>query len=144
MTYAVIHGAADSGRNWQLVAEELRRRGHEVVAPDLPCEDDSAGLTEYAHTVVEALGDREEVVVVAHSLGGFTAPLVCERVPARLLVLVTAMVPAPGERAADWWASTGHGDWTSEHPQPKDEIELFMHDVPPYLAAEALAAGRDQ
>ena len=68
----------------------------------------------------------------------------CEHVPARLLVLVTAMVPAPGEKAGDWWANTGHDDFVAEHPQPEDEIELFMHDVPEDLAAEALAAGRDQ
>jgi hypothetical protein len=28
--------------------QELRQRGHESVAPDLPCDDDSAGLPEYA------------------------------------------------------------------------------------------------
>jgi hypothetical protein len=27
-------------------------RGHDVVAPDLPCEDNSAGLAKYADTVV--------------------------------------------------------------------------------------------
>jgi len=39
--------------------------------------------------------------------GGFTAPIVCERVPVRLLVLVAAMVPTPGESAGRWWANTG-------------------------------------
>jgi hypothetical protein len=29
-----------------------------VVAPDLPTEDDAAGLPEYAEAVVEAVGDR--------------------------------------------------------------------------------------
>jgi pimeloyl-ACP methyl ester carboxylesterase len=81
-TYALIHGAADSGRYWHLVEAELRDRGHDVVAPDLPCEDDSAGLAEYTDTVVEAIGDRTDLVVVAQSFGGFTAPLVCDRVPA--------------------------------------------------------------
>ena len=80
-TFAVVHGAADSGQSWRLVADELRQLGHETVAPDLPCEDDAAGLTEYADTVVDAIADRDDVVVVAHSLGGFTAPLVCERCP---------------------------------------------------------------
>jgi pimeloyl-ACP methyl ester carboxylesterase len=53
-----------------------RERGHDVVAVDLPCDDESAGLGEYAD-VVNAVGDRTDLVVVAHSLGGFTAPLVC-------------------------------------------------------------------
>ena len=56
------------------------------MAPDLPCEDDLAGLPEYANAVIEAIGDRTDLVVVAQSFGGFTAPLVCEsggRGPAR-------------------------------------------------------------
>ena len=55
---------------------ELRGRGHDTVAVDLPCDDDSAGLREYADAVVEAVGDRTDLVVVAQSLGGFTAGLV--------------------------------------------------------------------
>jgi pimeloyl-ACP methyl ester carboxylesterase len=55
---------------------------------------------------VGAIGDRNEVVVVGHSLGGFTAPLVCARLPVDLLVLVAAMIPAPGELFDDWWANS--------------------------------------
>src|SRR4051812_2667066 len=79
--FALIHGAGGAAAQWERVAAGLRERGHDAVAMDLPCEDDDAGLTEYADTVVEALGDRRDVVLVAHSLGGFTAPLVCDRVP---------------------------------------------------------------
>ena len=43
-TFVLIHGAGDSSWYWHLVEPELRARGHDVVAPDLPCEDDSAGL----------------------------------------------------------------------------------------------------
>jgi alpha-beta hydrolase superfamily lysophospholipase len=64
-TYALIHGAADSAWYWHLLAAELRERGHDVVAMDLPCDDHSAGLSEYADTVVDAIGDRTELVVVA-------------------------------------------------------------------------------
>jgi len=73
-TYVLIHGAADSGWFWHLLEAELRARGHDVVAPDLPCDDDSAGLAEYADTVVGAVGDRTGLIVVAQSFGGFTAP----------------------------------------------------------------------
>ncbi len=51
---------------------------------------------------------RADLVVVAQSLGGFTAPLVCERVPVKLLVLVAPMIPAPGEAPADYWSNTGY------------------------------------
>src|SRR5215212_1256089 len=76
-TYVVVHGAGDTGASWELVAAELRTRGGELIAPDLPCEDDRAGWSEYADVVVRAAGDRRDLVVVGHSLGGFTAPLAC-------------------------------------------------------------------
>ena len=148
-TYVLIHGAADSGWFWHLLEAELRGRGHQVVAPDLPCDDDSAGLTDYADTVVDAVGDRSGLIVVAQSFGGFTAPLVCDRVPVDLLVLLAGMVPAPGERPEDWPANTGLAEARREQDQrdgraPDDEIALYMHDVPPDLAAEALRRGRHQ
>ena len=43
-TYVLIHGAGDVGWYWHLVEAELRERGHNVVAPDLTCDHDSAGL----------------------------------------------------------------------------------------------------
>jgi pimeloyl-ACP methyl ester carboxylesterase len=107
-TFALIHGGGDVGWYWHLVERELRRRGHDVVAPDLPCDDESAGLPEYADTVVDAIGDGHDLVVVGQSYGGFTAPLVAERLPVDALVLVAGMVPAPGEAPADWWDNTGY------------------------------------
>ena len=73
-TFVLIHGAGYVGWYWHLVEPELRERGHDTVAPDLPGDDDSAGLPEYAETLLEAIGDRTELVVVGQSLGCFTAP----------------------------------------------------------------------
>ena len=152
-THVLIHGAASDSWYWHRVVPELRARGHDVVAPDLPCDDDSAGFAEYADAVVDAVGDRTDLVVVAQSLGGFTAPLVCERVPVRLLILVAAMVPRPGEPPGDWWANTG---WEESHRAQAerdgrpvdgelDAVAVFLHDLPPDVLAEALARGeRDQ
>ncbi len=128
-TFALVHGGGGSGWDWHLVAAELLDRGHDTVAVDLPSEDHLAGWGEYTDTVVHALGDRRGVVVVGHSLGGFTAPLVCERTPVDLLVLVAAMIPSPGELFSDWWANTGY--------EGSGYDDLFYHDVPPALAAEA-------
>jgi pimeloyl-ACP methyl ester carboxylesterase len=36
-TFALIHGGGGSAWDWHLVAPELRERGHEPVAVDLPC-----------------------------------------------------------------------------------------------------------
>ena len=98
-TIAFIHGAGDVGWYWHLVEAELRRRGHETIAPDLPTEDDTAGLSRYADVVVDAIGDRRDVVVVAQSFGGYVAPIVAERTGAALIVLVAGMIPLPGESA---------------------------------------------
>src|SRR5437773_11027163 len=114
-TFVLIHGAGDVGWYWHLVEAELRQHGHDVVAPDLPCEDDSAGLPEYADAVVEAIGDLIDLIVVAQSLGGFTAPLVCERAPVKLLVLVAPMIPAPGEAPADYWTNTRYEEEVRQH-----------------------------
>jgi pimeloyl-ACP methyl ester carboxylesterase len=141
-TFVLIHGAGDVGWYWHLVRAELHERGHNAVAPELPCDDDSAGLSEYADAVVDAIGDRKDLVVVAQSLGGFTAPLVCDRVPVELLVLVAPMIPAPGEAPADYWANTRYAE--ESHERYEDEIALFYQDVPPELAAEALKRGRTQ
>jgi pimeloyl-ACP methyl ester carboxylesterase len=141
-TFVVIHGAACRGELWETVGAELRARGHDMIAPDLPCEDPDAGLQEYTDTVVEAMGDRTRLVLVGHSLGGFTAPLVAARLPVDLIVLVAAMVPAPGETGIDWWANTGHNDETP--PWPDDERELFLHDVPAEVAVATMARVRDQ
>jgi SAM-dependent methyltransferase len=139
-TFVLIHGSGDVRWYWHLVAGELRARGHEVVAPDLPCEDDSAGPEEYADAVVRAIGDRTELIVVAQSAGGLTAPLVCDRVAVELLVLVAPIIPAPGEAPADYWANTGYeGDGDYD-----DEIALYYQDVPADLAAEARRRGRPQ
>jgi pimeloyl-ACP methyl ester carboxylesterase len=138
-TYALIHGAGSDAWYWHLVVPELRGLGHEAVAVELPCDDDAAGLRAYADAVITAVGDREEVIVVAQSLAGFTAPLVCDRLPVVLLVLVNAMVPRPGESAGEWWANTGH-----VFPHPFDPGNIFVHDLPPGLAAESASHVRRQ
>src|SRR5262249_30010112 len=109
-TFVLIHGAGDVGWYWHLVEAALRAHGHDTVAPNLPCDDDAAGLPEYADAVVEAIGNRTELVVVAQSAGGFTAPLVCERAPVTKLVLVAPMIPAPVESPVDYWSNTRYGD----------------------------------
>lgn len=143
-TFVVIHGAGGRGSDWRFVASELESRGHEVLTPDLPCED-PVGLDGYVDEVLAAIGDRrDELVLVAHSLGGLTAPLVASRIPVDTLIFVTAMVPVSGERGSEWWDNTGHGDAYRAQGLPDESEEtIFLHDVP----AEVLAASdppRDQ
>jgi pimeloyl-ACP methyl ester carboxylesterase len=148
-TFALIHGAGDVGWYWHLVEAELRARGHETVAPDLPADDESKTLDDYADTVVEAVGDRNAVVVVAQSFGGFTAPLVAARRPTKALVRVAGMVPSPGEAPNDWWENTGYRHSVEEQAARDggltgnaDPYVSFYHDVPRKLAEEAMSRER--
>ena len=120
---------------WHLVAPDLeaagsRRRGrrppghrrHRRASPSTPT------------CVVDAVGDRRDLVLVAQSLAGFIAPLVCERVPVDLMILVAAMVPQPGESGGEWWANTEHAE--ARGPDASDDpVEMFLHDVPDDVAA---------
>jgi len=138
-TYVLIHGAGSDSWYWHIVVPRLQALGHDVVAVDLPCDDDAAGLEEYAQTVIETVGERRDLILVAQSLAGFTAPIVCDRLPVTLLVLVAAMVPRPGESPGDWWANTGH-----QFPDQFDLATVFTHDLPPELAAASLEHVREQ
>lgn len=152
-TFALIHGAGSDGWYWHLVEPDLRAAGHETIAVDLPCDDNSAGLDDYVDVVVDAVAGRDDVVVVAQSMGGFVAPLVAARVPAtRLIVLVAAMVPAPGESGNDWWTNTGSGAARREQAARDgrdieggfDAIAEFLHDVDPALIEAGWAHVKEQ
>lgn len=120
-TFVLIHGGGGSAWDWHRLASELTARGHEVVTPELPIENPSAGFTDLRDSVVDAVRDRRDLVVVGHSYGGFTAPLVVEKLPVRLLVLLCGMVPAPGESPGDWWTNTGYQD----SPELSDEEKFY-------------------
>jgi pimeloyl-ACP methyl ester carboxylesterase len=142
-TFALIHGAGDVGWYWHLVEAELRARGHHTVASDLPVDDESATLTDYADAAVSALRTQslDELVVVGMSFSGYVAPIVASRLPARHLVLVCPMIPQPGETAYEMFTATGY----QQQPHEDDSVmAVFYHDVPPALAEEALSKGRDQ
>jgi pimeloyl-ACP methyl ester carboxylesterase len=145
-TFVLIHGAGSDAWYWHRVVPLLLERGQDAVAVDLPCDDDSAGLAEYADVVVDAVGDRGDLILVAQSLAGFTAPLVCARLPVRLMVLVAAMVPCPGESPAEWWTNTGWDE--SARPEAKgdtfDAEAVFLQDVPPEVVAESIHHLRNQ
>ncbi|HEY2506314.1 MAG TPA: alpha/beta hydrolase [Streptosporangiaceae bacterium] len=143
-TFVLIHGGGDVGWYWHLVERELRQRGHDVLAPDLPCDDDTAGLAEYTEAVVAAIGSRRGLILAAQSFGGFTAPLVAAQVPVDMLVLVAGMIPLPGEAPADWSANTGFDEVMRQQAGQYAGEDLIYHDVPAALAEEARHRSRDQ
>lgn len=160
-TFALVHGAWHNGACWDPTAALLRGAGHDVVALDLPCDDPTSGLVDYAATVIEALAHRadDDAIVVGHSLGGLTIPLVAAARPVRELIFACAFVPLPGDCLADdlfaledtfapEWAALAsrqerHDDGSSSWPTDV-AIEAFYHDRPSALAAWAARQLRRQ
>jgi pimeloyl-ACP methyl ester carboxylesterase len=152
-TYALIPGAGGDPWEWHRLVSELEKRGHEAVAIRLPAEDESAGWSAYADAVVDAIGDRDDVVLVAASMGGFTAPIACTRRSVDLLVLLNAMIPVPGETFNAWWTNTRSGRAQRAYHEAigltpadaADDAAIYYHDLQPELRAEALErAWQDQ
>jgi pimeloyl-ACP methyl ester carboxylesterase len=143
-TFVLVPGAGGVASYWHRVVPLLRDAGHQAIAVDLPGDDPAAGLPEYANLVAGAIGERggdADVVLVAQSLGGFTAPLVAAKVPVQSIVLVNAMIPVPGETPGAWWGNTGSVQArvaAAEDGGYGTEVDLavyFLHDVPPEIVA---------
>ena len=132
---------------WHWVVPLLTAAGAEAIAVDLPASCPGDTLDGCTDAVVAAIGSRADVVLVAQSMGAFTAPDVALRVPVRAIILVNPMTPRPGETPGEWWVATGQpaaqrqADLAAgrDPDAPMDVAVLFLHDVP----AEVAAAGAD-
>src|SRR5215207_4082128 len=151
--FVLIPGAGGSAWYWHRLVPELRDRGHDALAVELPTGDEAAGIPEYADAVVAAIGEpADDLVVVAQSMGAYTGPLVCERVPVKLLVLLNPMIPRPGETAGEWWEATAQDEARRQHAaregrdldRDRDLLETFFHDVPAELTNEAIVQGEPE
>lgn len=136
---------------------ELQSFGHRVLSPDLPCDDPTAGHAANVATVVAAMDEADtgsDVVVVGHSLGGLTAPLVAQRRPVRRIVfLCTAPVIDVGvaedlrkRLVTDRYLAMAR--FRDENGRavmsPKDSWSSFYHDCDDTTAAWAIARLRPQ
>lgn len=149
-SFILIPGAGGMASYWHRVVPLLKQAGCEAIAIDLPADDASKGLQDYTDIVLRAIGPRSNVVLVAQSLGGFTAPLVCASQAVRGLILVNAMIPQPGETAGAWWGNTGAveariaaanaGGYTTQF----DLATYFLHDVPEAVLRGGPSRQREQ
>jgi hypothetical protein len=148
----LVPGAGGEGWYWHRVAPLLTATGHDAVAVDLPAADEEAGLAAYADAIVAAAAGATDVVLVAQSMAGFSAPLTVDRLDVRRIVLVNAMVPRPGETAGEWWDAVGQPAARRAHEveegrdpdAPFDVVDGFFHDVPAEVTAEAMERGAPQ
>ena len=99
--YILVHSAWLGGWQWENVAESLRKKGHTVIAPDLPghgqdkTEPTDITMVDYVKTIVDILDLQEEpVILVGHSFNGITISRVAELQPKKIkkLVYLTAFL----------------------------------------------------
>jgi pimeloyl-ACP methyl ester carboxylesterase len=148
-TFGLIPGAGGAAWYWSRVVPILEHAGHEAIAVDLPGDDNHADLTEYTALVLDAIRDRNDTVLVAQSLGGFTAAMVCARAPIAALIFVNAMIPAPGETPGQWWGNTGAVEAREAAAAAHgygafDVLTYFLHDVRADVAAEGESYQREE
>jgi len=149
-TFLLLPGAGGAGWYWHRVAPLLVQAGHAAIAVDFPAPDENAGLDAYADFAARAAAGQSDVIVVAQSMGGFTAPLVARRVSLRAVVLANAMIPLPHETAGAWWdnvKATEARTQAAKRGGYSPEFDLatyFLHDVPPDVASELGQHGGDE
>lgn len=155
-TFVLVPGAGGSPWYWSRVVPLLEAMGHVAVPVDLPGEDPAVDLDGYVRLVVDAVRtsrrDDRPVVLVGQSFGGFSASAAALEEQVDALVLLNAMVPSPGESGAAWWRAVGQAQARREAEaaagrdpaRPFDVLEVFLHDAPADVLAEAGDHERDQ
>ena len=138
--FVLIPGAGGAAWYWHRVVPLLEQAGHEAIAVDLPGDDEGKGIRAYADIVVDSIGRRNNINLVAQSLGGFTAALVAGRIAVERIVFVNAMIPLPGETAGAYWGNTRSTEAREAaarrqgYPAEFDLETYFLHDVPKDIA----------
>jgi pimeloyl-ACP methyl ester carboxylesterase len=106
----LVHGGRDHCRNWDWVAQELRRDDH-IIAPDLRGHGDSAyspsgdySMSAFVYDLAQLIHQKgfPTVRIVAHSLGGSIALRYAGAFPETVtrLVAIEGMGPSPAMLAA--------------------------------------------
>jgi pimeloyl-ACP methyl ester carboxylesterase len=150
-SFILVPGAGGNAGYWQLVEPLIQNAGFRSVAVSLP-NWPGATLTDQADAIVAAAGAAGDVTLVAQSMGAFSAPLTCERLSVAELVLVNAMIPAPGETAGAWWSDTGQAEAMRANdlregrdPDAGFDAQVhFLHDLPPDVVALLMSSGDEE
>jgi pimeloyl-ACP methyl ester carboxylesterase len=153
-TFGLVHGAQHGAWCWEQLTPELEARGHDAVAVDLPCDDPDATIGTYAGCVMDALAGRDDVVLVGHSLGSLTIPVVARGRPVLRLVFLCAVPTGPGPAIDADLASMVTPDFAAasrtidaagrESLAADDAIAVWYDDCRPEDARRAVARLRPQ
>jgi pimeloyl-ACP methyl ester carboxylesterase len=146
-SFVLVPGAGGNAGFWQLVEPLISDAGFLSVAVPLP-NWPGATFADHADAIVAAAGAPDEVTLVAQSMGAFSAPLTCDRLPVSELVLLNAMIPAPGETAGEWWGNTGQAEAMRSNDLREgrdpdagfDAQAYFLHDLSPAVLAVLMSS----
>jgi len=106
----LVHGAWEEANIWQAVTPLLENDGYRVVTvtlpvrPSSPLSPDKASLDLYRETILNAIGNpAQPVVLVGHSFGGITISVAAEAAPEKIstLVFVAGYLPKDGQSLLD-------------------------------------------
>lgn len=109
-TYLLVHGAMHGAWCWSEVVPLLESAGHEAIAVTLTGQGERAdeltpdvGVLDHVNDIVSAVGDRRDVVLVAHSYSGVLLGPVVERLSGQVssVVAAGAFLVEPGESLLD-------------------------------------------
>ena len=136
-TFVLIPGAGGAGEvYWRATGAELQARGHTAIPVEIEGDNPALGLPEYAAITDDAIGGHRDVVLVAQSMGGFTAPMIGKRDALARIVLLNAMIPLPGESPGEWFQVTGSdaarhaANEAAGRSNDFNVEEVFLHDIP--------------
>ncbi|CAN1288724.1 Methyl jasmonate esterase 1 [Linum perenne] len=144
--FVLVHGACHGAWCWYKVSEGLTKAGHKVTAVDLAASgldprnvEDVGSVVEYSEPLISFLesvpGDGEKVVIVAHSLGGYSASIAMERFPEKvsLGVFVTASMLGPEFTY----------EMVADKNSPREDLELGLVCVRPTPVFDQEQAAKD-
>lgn len=150
-TFCLLHGDWHDGSSWDLLVGPLRKRGHEVLTPDLVFDDPEASFEDRVRPALDELGGASgAVVIVGHSGSSGYAALAAHETPGSLLVYLCPRLgqveppdgaPAPFREGFPFPPADENGVRTWE---PEAAIEAMYPRLPPETAralAERLHPG---
>jgi pimeloyl-ACP methyl ester carboxylesterase len=135
--FVLVHGVCAGAWTWDLLVPYLERAGHATIAVDLPGNDPAAKFSDYADVVVREIACAgDEVVLVGHSTGGLTIPIVAARRPVSELVFLCGAIPVRGESVAERgveWRAIDPAEWQIDNGDGSFSIspEGFRRHVAP-------------
>ncbi|MBE9193612.1 alpha/beta hydrolase [Gloeocapsopsis crepidinum LEGE 06123] len=141
--FCLVHGAFQGAWCWDLLIPYLEAQGHKTIAMDLPIENASATLSQFADAVIQALPKTDDIVLVGHSMAGTIIPLVAEAVNVRQLIFIAALIPHPRISTLDQFSHHLDSDTLkSFNYQAKNPSKLKQfHDEPDIF--EPASVGKD-